>query len=269
MKFWKYHGLGNDFIIVDHTNDDLSISRSTIEEICHRRYGIGADGVILAEESQAADIRMVLYNSDGSRASMCGNGIRCFAKYLYDKEIIKKDCLTIETDAGIMKAQLRIEAGSVQSVIIDMGQPDFTANKPMIQQEILIQDNSYRITSLLMGVPHTVLFVDQLQDEMVIELGSQIEKLSLFPQKTNVNFVQIENRGIISIRTWERGAGYTYACGTGACASVAAGVINNLLDEKVLVKLRGGNLQIHWQDRKSIFMEGAAVEVFHGNYPRY
>jgi len=274
MKFWKYHGLGNDFIIVNNLDGQTPIDGERAEQLCHRRFGIGADGLMLVEKSDKADIRMIIYNSDGSRPEMCGNGIRCFAKFVYDKAIVKKEVITVETDAGLMEIEMRIDADKATAAIVNMGQPDFTparvpveVNQPqVVNYEIEVEGSKFQITSMLMAVPHTVVFVDSLEDETVIRIGKLIENARVFPSKTNVNFVKILDRENMILRTWERGAGYTYACGTGACASVAAAVINGLAEEKAKVQLRGGDLIIHWKERGDIYMEGPAAEVFEGNY---
>lgn len=274
MKFWKYHGLGNDFIIINNLDKSISLEPEKIEMMCHRRFGIGADGIVLVEKSDAADIRMTIYNSDGSRAEMCGNAIRCFSKYVYDHGIIKSDRIAIETDAGIMKINIKVEKEKVITAAVNMGNPDFEASKltsgfpkeKLIDESISVDGETFNITSMIMGVPHTVIFTDNIEDEYVKHFGKLIENHKLFPKKTNVNFVKIIDRENIIIRTWERGAGYTYACGTGACACVAAGITQGLIDEKVKVQLRGGDLVIHWRDRGDIYMEGPATEVCEGIY---
>ena len=277
MKFWKYHGLGNDFIILNNIESQTPMDGKAAEKLCHRHFGIGADGVILVEQSSQADIRMIIYNSDGSRPEMCGNGIRCFAKFVYGKGIVKKSNIAVETDAGIMNIEIKLDGENARAAVVNMGQPNFSAakvpviiDKPeVINYEIDIEGNKFNITSMLMGVPHTVVFVDSLEDEAVMQLGKLIENSKYFPRKTNVNFVKVLDRENIILRTWERGAGYTYACGTGACASVVAGIVNNFTEEKVKVQLRGGALVIHWKDRGDIFMEGPATEVFEGIYSNY
>ena len=277
MKFWKYHGLGNDFIILNNIESQTPMDGKAAEKLCHRHFGIGADGVILVEQSSQADIRMIIYNSDGSRPEMCGNGIRCFAKFVYGKGIVKKSNIAFETDAGIMNIEIKLDGENARAAVVNMGQPNFSAakvpviiDKPeVINYEIDIEGNKFNITSMLMGVPHTVVFVDSLEDEAVMQLGKLIENSKYFPRKTNVNFVKVLDRENIILRTWERGAGYTYACGTGACASVVAGIVNNFTEEKVKVQLRGGALVIHWKDRGDIFMEGPATEVFEGIYSNY
>lgn len=274
MKFWKYHGLGNDFILIKNLDNSVSIEPKTVETMCHRRFGIGADGVVFIQKSNIADIRMVIYNSDGSRAEMCGNAIRCFSKFVYDHGIIKSSQISIETDAGIMKIDVKVEQDRAVAAVVNMGRPDFDAanlaagfnKEKLINEAIEIEGEHFNITSLTMGVPHTVIFTDKIQDEYVQYFGKLIENHKLFPKKTNVNFVKLIDRENIIIRTWERGAGYTYACGTGACACVAAGAAQNLIENKVNVQLRGGNLVIDWKDRGDIYMEGPAAEVYEGFY---
>ncbi|MDF2590694.1 MAG: diaminopimelate epimerase [Clostridia bacterium] len=277
MKFCKYHGLGNDFIIISNMESNMLMDAKNAEKLCHRHFGIGADGVILVEQSSVADIRMIIYNSDGSRPEMCGNGLRCFAKFVYDEGIVKKSIIVVETDAGIMNVEIKSDEEGASAVVVNMGGPEFSAEKvpviinksEAINCEIDIEGSKFNITSMLMGVPHTVVFVDSLEDEAVMRLGKLIENSEYFPYKTNVNFVKVLNRENVILRTWERGAGYTYACGTGACASVAAAIVNNLTDQTVKVQLRGGDLVIHWKDRGDIFMEGPATKVFEGIYTDY
>lgn len=277
MKFWKYHGLGNDFIIINNMECKTPMDGNTAEKLCHRRFGIGADGVILVGQSLRADIKMKIYNSDGSRAEMCGNGLRCFAKFVYDEGIVKKSNIVVETDAGILNIEIKADSNYARTVVVNMGQPEFSAARvPIIidkseavSYEIDIEGIKFNITSMLMGVPHTVVFVDSLEDEAVIHLGKLIENSKYFPQKTNVNFVKVLDKENIILRTWERGAGYTYACGTGACASVAAAIVNNLTQDKVKVQLRGGDLVIDWKHRGDIYMEGPATKVFEGIYSNY
>lgn len=271
-KFWKYHGLGNDFVIINNLDNSMLLDNETIETMCHRRFGIGADGVVLVQRSNIADVRMIIYNSDGSRPEMCGNGIRCFSKYVFDHGIVKGKQISVETDAGIMNIDINVEKDKVVSAIVNMGKPDFDAGKltsnptkpQLINEAITVGDETISITSLIMGVPHTVIFTDHIEDEYIQHYGKLIESHYLFPNKTNVNFVKVVDCDNIIIRTWERGAGYTFACGTGACACVAAGVAQELINEKVNVQLRGGDLIIHWKDKGDIYMEGPAVEVYEG-----
>lgn len=273
-SFYKYHGLGNDFILVDNRDNSISVNQETVEKMCHRFFGIGADGLILAENSTTGDIRMIIYNSDGSRAGMCGNGLRCFSKFSYEILGIRREQMVVETDSGILTAEIILKSGAVISVKVNMGVPVFESDKipctitesPIIGREINIEDRIFKITSLLMGVPHTVIFTNEIDDNSVVENGKIVENSKFFPRKTNVNFVKIISENEIFLRTWERGAGYTYACGTGACASVVAGAASGLLKKKVLVHLRGGDLSIEWKENSEVYMEGPAVMVYKGEY---
>lgn len=274
VRFYKYHGLGNDFILVDNRDNSLEDAGQKAEKMCNRFFGIGADGLILAENSSCADIRMLIYNSDGSRAEMCGNGLRCFAKFVYEKLGVKKDPMAVETDAGVLYAGIILKDLTVDAIKVNMGRPVFESGKipctlkeyPVICREINAGGKDYKVTSLLLGVPHTVVFTDDIEDEAVVADGKAIESCEVFPEKTNVNFVKVINDREILLRTWERGAGYTYACGTGACASVVAGIMNGLLQNKVFAHLRGGDLEISWPDRGEVYMVGPAVEVYEGDY---
>ncbi|WP_372994750.1 diaminopimelate epimerase [Lutispora sp.] len=274
MEFYKYHGLGNDFIIFENRDNSIHLNPDKIRAICHRNFGIGADGILLVENSETQDIRMVIHNSDGSQAEMCGNATRCFAKYIYEKGIIKKKKIRIETLSGVIIPELETQNEIVTNIRVDMGKPVFDPKvipcnidcEIVKEKRIEVGALAYDITAMLMGVPHTVIFKDQLLDEDIIKEGKAIEESFYFPKKTNVNFVKILSRNEIVLRTWERGAGYTLACGTGSCASVAAGIINDLLDNRVLVHLRGGDLIIQWDGENNIFMEGGATEVFSGQY---
>lgn len=274
MRFFKYHGLGNDFIIINNMDHSIQLDSGTIEEMCRRGFGIGADGVILVEPSNVADIKMIIYNSDGSRPEMCGNGIRCFAKYVYDKHVVRADNIAVETDAGIMNIEIHTDGVNMKTAVVNMGKPDFASSsipvsiekEQLINHEVEVLGTKVKITSMLMGVPHTVVFVETLEEQLIRDMGKALESHRLFPSKTNVNFVKVVDRDNMAIRTWERGAGYTYACGTGACASVAAAFVNDLINPKVNVQLRGGQLIIHWREREDILMEGPAEEIFEGKY---
>lgn len=274
VTFYKYHGLGNDFILVDNRDGYFKVTPHIAEKMCNRFFGIGGDGLILAENSSSSDIRMIIYNSDGSRAEMCGNGLRCFTKFAYEKLCIKKDPMAVETDAGILYAGILLKDLTVDAIKVNMGRPVFESDKipctiekyPVINREIIAGGRNYKVTSLLMGVPHTVIFTEDIEDEAVVLNGKIIENCEVFPEKTNVNFVKVINSKEILLKTWERGAGYTYACGTGACASVVAGVLNGLLQNDVLVHLRGGDLSISWPDKGDVYMVGPAEKVYEGNY---
>lgn len=272
LKFYKYNGIGNDFVVIDNRNKSVKLDSNDIVKICDRRFGIGADGIVLLEESNIADYKMIIYNSDGTNPSMCGNAIRCFGKYLFNKGICKKSDIFVETQSGIFQLEVKIYQDKIKSVRVNMGVPVFESSripvkipqKEAVEYLVDINSKSYKLTSLLMGVPHTVVFTENISDNIVIEEGKLIEKTACFPFGTNVNLVKVLNRNEIIIRTWERGAGYTYACGTGACASVAAGIKSGKLNDKVLVHLRGGDLNIDWEDRLDIYMEGSAEEVYSG-----
>jgi diaminopimelate epimerase len=271
MKFQKMHGLGNDFILMD----EIDPSRFDLEELainlCDRHQGIGADGIILILPSEVADVKMRIINSDGSEANMCGNGIRCFAKYVYDNQINTARSFTIETGAGIMVPELITENGKVQSVKVNMGSPNLERSAiPMagafgtvINERLTIAGKEFHITSMLMGVPHTVVFVDHLNDTDIVTLGRQIEKNPVFPKGTNVNFVEVINDREIRLRTWERGAGSTLACGTGSCASAVASCLNGKTGKIVTVHLTLGDLLIEWIDG-TVYMTGSANHVFTG-----
>lgn len=274
MKFYKYTGLGNDFILLDNTKGKIHMDSRLAKTMCSRYFGIGADGVVLASASGSCDIRMEIYNSDGSMAEMCGNASRCFAKFCFEKNLICKESFTVETLAGVIEPKLNIEGDIVKEVTVDMGLPKFNSKEipfrvdldKIVDYPIQVDGKEYLITSMFIGVPHTVIFTDNIEDENVIAEGSKIETSEYFPRKTNVNFVSIVNRNEIILRTWERGAGYTLACGTGSCAAVVAGIAGNKLNNKVKVHLRGGDLTIEWNEDEHVKMTGEAREVFTGEY---
>jgi diaminopimelate epimerase len=272
IQFFKYHGLGNDFILVDNRENTISSEPEFVRKLCHRNFGIGADGLILAENSSVGDIRMIIINSDGSRAEMCGNGLRCFSKFAYEKLNIKKGSIDVETDAGVLTVKLKLSNNVVDTVKVNMGKPVFDYLKipctieksPIANEFINISGKDFYINSLLLGVPHTVVFTGTIDDGTVIRDGKIIENSNYFPHKTNVNFVKVVSRNEIVLRTWERGAGYTYACGTGACASVVAGIHNGILENEVLVHLRGGDLKVSWYKDDYVYMEGPSEKVYEG-----
>ena len=271
MKFQKMHGLGNDFILMDEIDPSKYDLPSLAIKLCDRHQGIGADGIILILPSEIADVKMRIINSDGSEADMCGNGIRCFAKYVYNNQIKTATSFTIETGAGIMIPELIIEDGKVLFVKVNMGAPHLERSAiPMtgaagnvINESIHIADRDYKITSMLMGVPHTIVFVNHFDEDTILKIGKLIEKHPLFPQGTNVNFVEILNDHEVNVRTWERGAGRTLACGTGSCASAVAASLNSLTGKEVTVHLALGDLLIEWIDG-IVYMTGSANHVFEG-----
>ena len=271
MKFQKMHGLGNDFILIDEIVPEKYDLEGMAIRLCDRHQGIGADGIILILPSEMADVKMRIINSDGSEADMCGNGIRCFAKYVYENEIITAKSFTIETGAGIMVPELIVENCKVLFVKVNMGAPQLERSAiPMIgavgsvvNEQLFFGSNEFKITSLLMGVPHTMIFVDSLDETDIVSVGKQIEKHKVFPKGTNVNFVEVVNKYEIKVKTWERGAGSTLACGTGSCASVVASFLNGKTGTKVTVHLTLGDLLIELID-EIVYMTGCANHVFTG-----
>jgi len=271
MKFWKMHGLGNDYVVID--NRDAKISDREAAELalklCKRRFSVGADGVLFVSNSNVADVKMRIFNADGSEAEMCGNGIRCFAKYCYENNITRKSEIVVETLAGNKRTWLTVKNGAVQSVMVDMGVPVLERSKiPMagqgtyINEELQVDGEAYKATCLSVGNPHCVIFVDAVDDFPVQRVGSKIEKHQLFPKRTNVEFAQVLSENEVKVRVWERGCGETLACGTGACATVVAGNLLEKLGGKVRVHLLGGDLEVEYTDR--LLMNGAAEKVFEG-----
>jgi diaminopimelate epimerase len=270
MKFTKMQGTGNDFIIIDDRNENFLNRESEIAKIlCDRHFGIGADGILLIRNSKVADVTMIIINADGSYAAMCGNGIRCFAKYVYDENIIKKQEISIMTGDGIKTAKIKVNKGITEKVRIDMGNPSFQPDKipALLKKEILNYDlnvnhKEYKLNSMLMGVPHTVI-IGQLSDFDVKE-GEYIEKYTdIFPEGTNVNFCEVIDKNNIRIKTWERGAGATFSCGTGCCASAVACNKLGLTDNKVKVSVPGGIVEIEVLEH-GVFMTGDSVISFRG-----
>lgn len=275
MKFDKYQAAGNDFIAINSI-DKLDIDYNSLAlKVCHRHFGIGADGLLVAENSQLADIKMLYYNSDGSQGEMCGNGIRSFAKYIYDYGIVKKPSISIETLAGIKYVSIeRDENNKATNIGVDMGYPLFESSKIpfaieknlVLEEDIDLEGEKYTFSALNIGVPHVVIFVDNIKDWDIDYLGEKIENHSLFPKKTNVNFVEILDRKSINIYTWERGAGRTLGCGTGSCASVVIGKRLNLLNNKVHVKTEGGDLFVEVEEDYKIYMLGDASHIASGDF---
>ena len=278
MKFTKMHGIGNDFVVFNCLSEVLP--EDQVAEISrrlnHRKFGIGGDGLILVLPSKKADFRMRMINPDGSEAEMCGNGIRCFAKYVYDRRLIPEQAVKVETLAGVKNLKLQIRSGKAESVQVDMGHPRLRrAEIPMrgddaerVVGELLKADGRrFPITAVSMGNPHVVIFEDSLNSADVERYGPLIENHKSFPQRTNVQFVQVCNTSEIVLRTWERGAGVTLACGTGACAAVVASSLNGKTSKKVNVHLPGGDLLIEWTGDNRVLMTGPAEEVFDGDVP--
>lgn len=268
MNITKMQGLGNDFIIIEDT-EGINYSELS-KKLCAHRLSVGADGIIIVCKSDKADTRMRIINADGSEAEMCGNGIRCFARYVYDKGIVSDTDMTVETLAGIMSPKIVKDAGQTL-VTVDMGSPYFEREKismvgtgSALLTSIRVDNRDVKVSSLLMGVPHTMVFGDELSDEEVCELGPKIEKNEAYPKKTNVNFVRIIDDKTIYVKTWERGAGLTLACGTGSCASVVASSILGKTGREVDVILAAGQLHIKYEQEDKVFMTGSAEYVFEG-----
>jgi len=280
IDFVKMHGLGNDFILIDCINKsfgDSSFLSYLAKKLCDRNFGIGADGLILILPSSKADLRMRIFNYDGSEAQMCGNGIRCFAKYAYENKLVLKNKFTVETLAGIITPELifqDLKNKKVLRIKVDMGIPKLRRREiPMIGEDTptvvgerlkINSEQTFKITCVSMGNPHCITFVDNVQSIPVDKIGPKIENHSLFPEKTNAEFIQVINNKELNFRVWERGVGETLACGTGACAALVASVLNKKTDREATIHLPGGDLDIRWADDKHIYMTGPAELVFKG-----
>lgn len=274
MNFSKMEGLGNDFVLVNEIDTACEDYSKLAEDICHRNFGIGADGLIVVKQSTKADIRMKHYNADGSEAAMCGNGIRCFSKFIYQKGLITSTSFKVETLGGIMEPMLNIKNGVVETVKVNMGTPDFLPSSlpalvegvEFINQAIDTTHGTYNISLVKIGASHGVIFTEELTDDLVNTVGRELESHRLFPNRININFAKILSNDTIKIKTWERGAGRTLACGTGACSSVVIGAKEFGLSNKCRVILDGGQLNIEWDDKGIVFMEGAATFICDGFY---
>ncbi len=273
MIFTKMHGLGNDYVCINCFRERVEDPPGFARTLCDRHYGIGADGLILICPSKVSDFKMEIYNSDGSVAGMCGNGIRCLGKYVYDYGLTGKETLSIETKSGIRNMHLQIRDGKACGAMVDMGVPRLNAHSiPILSEKDLVindpievQEKNYRMTGISMGNPHAVIFSEEINGISLEKTGRELEFHPRFPERANIEFCHVTARDRMEIRVWERGVGETLACGTGACAAVVASVLNDLTDEEVIVKLLGGELSVRW-DRKvnHVFLEGPAVKVFDG-----
>lgn len=273
MIFTKMHGLGNDYVCINCFRERVEDPSGFARTLCDRHYGIGADGLILICPSKVSDFKMEIYNSDGSVAGMCGNGIRCLGKYVYDYRLTGKETLSIETKSGIRNMHLHIQDGKACGAMVDMGVPRLNAHSIpilsekdlVINEPIEVQEKNYRMTGISMGNPHAVIFSEEINGISLEETGRELEFHPRFPERANIEFCHVTARDRMEIRVWERGVGETLACGTGACAAVVASVLNDLTDKEVIVKLLGGELSVRW-DRKvnHVFLEGPAVKVFDG-----
>jgi diaminopimelate epimerase len=274
MEFTKMHGLGNDFIVVAGETALPDNAAELAVRLCNRFFGIGADGLVYILPSDNADFRMRIINSDGSEAEQCGNAIRCVAKYVYDTGLVGKTELTIETlGAGVQPVRLSIEAGKVAQVTVDMGEPilngldvptTIDAN-PVLGHTVEVEGREFKFTAVSMGNPHCVIYVDDAVGFDLAAWGPKLEKHPLFPRKINVEFATVNSREQVDMRVWERGAGPTLACGTGACATLVSSVLNGLTGREATISLAGGDLRIAWnEDNNRIYMTGPAAFVFSG-----
>ncbi|MCE5200603.1 MAG: diaminopimelate epimerase [Armatimonadota bacterium] len=275
MKFVKMHGAGNDFVVIDSAKEEIVEEQlpAIARNACDRNLGIGGDGIIMVMPSRQANFRMRMFNPDGSEAEMCGNGIRCFAKYVFDRKMHQDVIMTVETMGGIKTLKLNAAGGKVQTVRVDMGEPGLlrseipmkgTGSDKVVAEPLKVAGKKVEITCVSMGNPHCVTFIDHVDDFPVERIGPEIENHPNFPQRTNVEFVEVINQQEIKMRVWERGAGETLACGTGACGAAVASMLNDKVQRKVTVHLRGGDLFIEWLGDNKVFMTGPAEEVFEG-----
>lgn len=274
MRFTKMHGIGNDYVYVDCTKEELKNPGGISRFVSDRHYGIGSDGLILIKSSDVADFQMAMYNADGSQSEMCGNGIRCVAKYVYDYGLTDKEEISIETLAGIKYLKLTVENGKVSKVRVNMGEPILDPAKipvaadaaPVVMEPIEVCGKEWKMTCVSMGNPHAIVFIDTPVKEFPLEeIGPYFEHHERFPRRTNTEFVKVLDRRTMDMRVWERGSGETLACGTGTCATAVAGVLCGLCERKVLVHLLGGDLEIEWSEEDNcVYMTGSATTVFDG-----
>ena len=278
IEFTKMHGLGNDFVMINDLTEEIAQPAKLAKEMCDRNFGVGADGLvlILPSDKKEADYRMRIFNPDGSEPEMCGNAIRCFAKYLYERKLTQKTDLKVETLAGIIKPEVILDKkGQVSLIKVDMGEPILARNSiPMtgeeqakvVEEDLVVEDKTFSVTCVSMGNPHCIIFVDDVEEVDIEKWGPKIEIHERFPADINVEFVEVLTPQKLKMRVWERGAGITLACGTGASATLVAAVLNELSERKATVKLLGGDLVIEWADNNRVYMSGPATEVFTGQW---
>lgn len=273
MKFTKMHGCGNDYVYVNGFTEKVADKPKAVVALSDRHFGIGSDGVIFINPSQQADFEMEMYNADGTRAEMCGNGIRCVGKYVYDHGMTDKTSITVESFGKVKYLDLTVENGKVVKVKVNMGKPELTAkdvpvvsvHEQVIDEEIIVKGKSYRMTCVSMGNPHAVVFMDDVEHLAIEEIGPYFENHERFPNRTNTEFVQVIDDSHVKMRVWERGTGETLACGTGCCATVVACVLNHLTGAHVTVQVLGGEIEIYWDQKENlVYMTGPAVTVFEG-----
>ena len=273
MKFTKMHGCGNDYVYVNGFTEKVADKPKAVVALSDRHFGIGSDGVIFINPSQQADFEMEMYNADGTRAEMCGNGIRCVCKYVYDHGMTDKTSITVESFGKVKYLDLTVENGKVVKVKVNMGKPELTAkdvpvvsvHEQVIDEEIIVKEKSYRMTCVSMGNPHAVVFMDDVEHLAIEEIGPYFENHERFPNRTNTEFVQVIDDSHVKMRVWERGTGETLACGTGCCATAVACVLNRLTGAHVTVQVLGGEIEIYWDQKENlVYMTGPAVTVFEG-----
>ncbi len=274
VSFVKMHGAGNDYVYIDATEFVPENLPLLSQQISNRHFGVGSDGLVAIMRSDVADFRMRMFNADGSEAEMCGNASRCIGKYVYERGLTDKNIVTLETLAGIKILRLEVEDGRVKKITVDMGAPILSPSDipvesvsctGMIREEVKVNGKNYRITAVSMGNPHAVIFCDRITDAMVLDEGPALEIASIFPNRSNIEFARIIDRNNIEMRVWERGSGETLACGTGACATAVAAVLNGLTERKVTVHLVGGDLEIFWDESSDhVFLSGGATFIADG-----
>lgn len=273
MKFTKMEGLGNDYVYVNCFKENVENPKEMAIKVSDRHFGIGSDGLILIKPSKVADFCMDMYNADGSQSEMCGNGIRCVGKYVYDYGLTDKTSVTVETLAGIKYLDFQIEDGKVKMVTVNMGAPEFESAKvpvlydkeKVIDEPIMVDGKEYKMTCISMGNPHAVMFVEDTKTFPLEEVGPKFENHEVFPNRVNAEFIQILDRKSVNMRVWERGSGETLACGTGACASAVACILNGYTEDEITIHLLGGDLIIRWDRVENlVYMTGPANVVFDG-----
>lgn len=273
MKFTKMHGIGNDYVYVNCLKENVENPSEVAIKISDRHFGIGSDGLILIKPSDVADGKMEMYNADGSQGAMCGNGIRCVAKYMYDYGITDKTRISVETKSGIKYLDLTLKNGKVDTVKVNMGAPILKASEipvisekeQVISEPVTIDGKEWKITCVSMGNPHAITYIDDVKHLEIEKIGPKFENHEIFPDRVNTEFVHVIDRNTVEMRVWERGSGETYACGTGACAVAVSSILNGLTEEEVTVKLLGGDLKIFWnREENRVYMTGSATKVFDG-----
>ncbi len=275
MRFIKMHGIGNDYVYVDCFRETVTVPEKLAVRISDRHFGVGGDGLILILPSEKADVKMRMFNADGSEAQMCGNGIRCLGKYVFESGISRQPEITVETLAGVLRLQLFSTNGAVEKVKVNMGMPRLRRQDiPMLGdgdrvlgEQLTAGDREFAVTCVSMGNPHCVIYVDDVAKFPVAHYGPLLEGHPQFPQRTNVEWIEWINRREIRQRTWERGSGETLACGTGACAATVASILNGKTERAITIHLLGGDLEVEWADDNHVYMTGPAVEVFRGEWP--